>query len=63
MIIVRIHTGNPSVEDWIAIGTMLEEGYRAGIDQPSGINWTVEWVPGSNLKGGDDGIEETTGQG
>ena len=49
MIVLKILKGNPTPDDWLIIGKMLEEGYTTGIDQPSGINWTVEWQPNSNL--------------
>ena len=50
MIILKILKGDPEPEDWLHIGEMLKEGFTSGIDQPPGINWTVEWEPSSNLK-------------
>jgi len=42
VMIVTIYKGKPTAEDWKQIGEMIEEGYICGIDQPSGITWTLE---------------------
>jgi hypothetical protein len=50
MLILKIFKGDPSPEEWKRIGEMIEEGFKAGIDQPPGINWDIEWAPGSNTR-------------
>jgi len=42
VIIVTIHKGNPTAQDWAEIGKMIEDGFKAGIDRPFGINWEME---------------------
>ena len=49
MLIITIYKGDPSPDDFKKIGDMIQEGYHVGIDQPPGLNWEVEWKPGSNL--------------
>ncbi len=50
MLILKILKGDPGPNEWKGIGNMIECGHSTGIDQPVGINWTIEWQPGTNLK-------------
>jgi len=50
MLILKILKGDPTAQDWAEIGEMIEEGFKVGIDRPSGINWDLEWKPSSNTK-------------
>jgi len=49
MITLKILKGDPTAKNWADIGILLEGGSTTGIDQPPGINWTVEWKPSSNV--------------